>query len=316
MREMTGARSAARILFRNPPATAILSLAICSAGSSSRRFANMMTTLFNRHPRARGLARRSLGALLFSVALTAGATPWEDMSTGLFNEAHAEFTKAEKAPGADRRTLRFGEAISLLNVQPRTESNIDRVYAILEELRTANAADEIGLESRFLQGRIEQVQRPKPNLSKADEIYSGLIKDHGATLVGQRARVKLAVVRIYASGIDSAERRKRYDQASQDAALITDAGVKVQMHLMLAEVVKRLKYGNGLELDHLLAAHEAGVTKRRLLVEVLVRTGDLARLEGRKDVAIRYYTLFLEQFPRTDRRTTVENYLAVLNQKS
>lgn len=238
------------------------------------------------------------------------------MSTGLFNEAHTEFTKAEKAPGADQRTLRFGEAVALLNVQPRTESNIDRVYAILEELRTVNAADEIGLESRFLQGRIEQVQRPKPDLAKADEIYSELIRDHGATLVGQRARVKLAVIRIYASGIDPTERRSRYDQATKDSALLTDAGAKVQMHLMLGEVAKRLSYGNGAELDHLLAAYEAGVTKRRLLVEVLVRIGDLARLEGRKDVAIRFYTMFLEQFPRTDRRTTVENFLAALNPKS
>lgn len=276
----------------------------------------MMTTLFTRPPSARCLARRSLSVLFFSVALTAVASPWDDMSTGLFNEAHSEFTKEEKVPGADTRTLRFGEAVSLLNVQPRTNSNIDRSYDILEELRTANANDEIGLESRFLQGRIEQLQRPEPDLTKADVIYSELIKDHGATLVGQRARVKLAIIRIYASGIDSAERRARYDQFSKDAAAITDHGVQAQIHLLLAEVAKRLKYGNGEELDHLLAAYEAGVTKRRLLVEVLVRVGDLARLEGRKDVAIRFYTMFLEQFPRTDRRTTVENFLAALNQKS
>ncbi|CAM2992494.1 hypothetical protein [Rariglobus hedericola] len=275
----------------------------------------MMTTLFKRHPRACVLARRSLGAVLFSVALTAAASPWDEMTTGLFNEAHAAFSKEEKAPGADLRSLRFGEAVSLLNVQPRTSSNIDRAYAILEELRTATPGDDIGMESRYFQGRIEQVQRPTPDLAKAEAIFSELVRDHPEKLVGQRARVKLAVTRLYAP-VSPAERRDRYDAFTRDAGQITDPGIKVQMHLLLGEAARRLQYGNAEELAHLLAAYEAGVTKRRLLVEVLVRIGDLARLEGRKDVAIKYYTLFLEQFPRTDRRSTVEGFLVELNKKS
>ncbi len=256
--------------------------------------------------------RHALGATLVSAALNAGAAPWVDMSIGFFNEAHAEFIKEEKSPDADLRALRFGEAVSLLNVQPRTDSNIDRSYAIFGELFAAAPDDDIGWNSRYLQGRIEQQQRSKPDLAKAEAIFTELIRRNPSHSVAQRAQVKLAVIRLY-SKTDPAERRRRYDEFTDHVAKFTDTGIKVQMHLLLAEAARRFNFGNETELAHLLAAHEGGVTKRNLRAEALVRIGDLARLTGRVELAREFYTLFLEQFPRNDRLSTIEGYLAVLN---
>ena len=235
------------------------------------------------------------------------------MTNGLYNESHAEFIKQQKhAAPAEARTLRFGEAVSLLNVQPRTESNIDKAYEIFEEIIKANPDDDFALEARYMQGRIDQVQRPTPDLAKAEATFAELFAKHPTHLVGQRALVKLAIIRLYAP-VDAAERRRRYDELNLAAEKITDPGIIVQIHLLLGEVARRVNYGTAEELKHYLAAEKAGVVKRRLLGDVYIRIADLARLEGKKDIAIDYYTRFLEQFPRTDRRTTIEGYLADLN---
>ncbi|HEY9250863.1 MAG TPA: hypothetical protein VIO38_17100 [Rariglobus sp.] len=272
-----------------------------------------MTTLFP-HPWRTGIpVRRLVWITTVLGALPLQASPWIEVTTGLFNEAHSVFVAEGKtASGADRRTVRYGEAVSLLNVQPRTHANIDKAYALFEEIRSTSPDDDLGIASRYMQGRIEQVQRATPDLAKADAIFSGLGRDHPAHPVAQRARVKLALIRLYAD-IDAAERRRRYDEFSAGAASLTDAGAKVQMHLLLGEFARRLHYGHEQEFAHLLAADEAGVTKRRLQGELLVRIGDLARLTGRPGVARDYYTRYLEQFPRTDRRSLIEGYLAIPN---
>lgn len=263
-----------------------------------------------------GLVKRVLCAVVFGAALTASASPWDDMTSGLFNESHAEFVKEQKhAKPEDLRTLRFGEATSLLNVQPRTESNIDKAYGIFEEIIRANPADDLALEARYMQGRIDQVQRPTPDLAKAEATFADLAANQSTHLVGQRALVKLALIRLYAP-VDAAERRRRYDELSIAATKVTDPGVTVQINLLLGEVARRVNYGTAEELKHYLAAEKAGVVKRRLLGDVYIRIADLARLEGKNDIAIDYYTRFLEQFPRTDRRTTVENLLAALKKSS
>ncbi len=272
----------------------------------------MMTTLFPLRLRLRGPRTCATAAVIVVTALTSSASPWENMSTGLFNEAHAEFTKLEKAPGADLRSLRYGDAVSLLNIQPRTQSNIEKAYQIFEELHAAAPADDLGLESRYMQGRIEHAQRATPDLQKAEAIFSELVKSHPNHPASQRAQVKLAIIRLYAK-IDATERRSRYDGFTVAASQLQDAGAKVQMHLLLADVARRFDYGEAEQLNHMLAAEKAGVTKRRLRGDVLVRIGDLARLTGKNDLAATYYTQFLAEFPRTDRRTTVENYLAAFN---
>lgn len=273
----------------------------------------MKTPLFTAGLHKPGVLVPLLGLILTIILPSIGrSNPWDDVSSGLFNEAHAAFKTEAAKPGApDPRSARYGEAIALLNLQPRTQTNIDAAYKILDEIHAAKPDDDLGLNARYLQGRVEQVQRSTPDLAKADAIFSELVNNHLPHPVAQRAMVKLAIIRLYAD-VDAAERRRRYDAFTTDAGRLTDHGAKVQLHLLLAEYARRLDFGNQAELNHTLAAYEAGVTKRRLLVEVLVRIADLARLTGDKTLARQFYTRFLEQFPRTDRRSTVEGYLAAL----
>lgn len=261
----------------------------------------------------RGGAHTILWSAFFTVSSILNATPWDEATIGLFNESHGAFVEAlGTSPEQERRSLRFGEAVTLLNVQPRTEGNIDKARQIFEEVRAAGSADDMGVESWYLLGRIEQVHRPSPDLAKAESIFRELTAAHPAHPAAQRARVKLAVLRLYAQ-VDEAERRRRYEEFTANAKDLTDPSAKVQMHFTLAEVARRFKYGHAEELAHLVAADQTGVVKRSLQIQVMVRAGDLARLTGQNELARSYYTRFLEQYPRTDRRSTIEGYLAALN---
>ncbi|MET0261650.1 MAG: tetratricopeptide repeat protein [Rariglobus sp.] len=272
----------------------------------------MITLIHTRLPAGRQLRRTACAALAL-VALTAGATPWETVSTGLFTEAHTAFVETGKtAEGAELRLNRYGEAIALLNVQPRTQSNIDKAAGILDEVYKAAPGDDLGFEARYMLGRVEQSQRSTPDLAKADQIFSELIERNPAHPVAQRAQAKLAIIRLYGQ-MDEAERRRRYDTFTAISHKLTDPGAKTQLHLLLGEFAQRFNYGNEEDFAHTLAADKSGVIRRTLRVQVLARIGDLARLTGRKEVARDYYSRFLEQFPRTDRRTTIEGYLADLN---
>ncbi len=265
------------------------------------------------HTHARGVIRRLLLLPLAFVTLPLSASPWEDVSVGLFNDARAAFSgQADDAPESERRNLVFGEAVALLNVQPRTAANIEKAYGLFEKIREANPTDELGLNSRYLQGRIEQIHRPTPDVAKAEAIFAELVQAHPAHPVAQRARVKLAIIRLYAN-IEAAERRRRYDDMTSHARDLADPGAKVQMHLLLGAVARRFGFGYEQELAHMLAADQAGVVKRSIQISLLARIGDLARLTGKTDVARTYYTRFLEEFPRTDSRSTIEGYLADLN---
>lgn len=273
----------------------------------------MAIPLPSRFTRSHGSLPRLAWFSFAFAALNLNAAHWDDVAVGMFNDARAQFESAADESGDnERRALRFGEAVSLLNVQPRTSSNIDTAFSIFEEIRAAAPGDDLGLEARYFQGRIEQVHRQTPDLAKAETIFSELARAHPAHPAGQRALIKLAVIRLYAA-VDAAERRRRFDEFTASASQLGDVGAKVQMHLLLADVARRFRFGYEEELAHLSAADKAGVIKRSLQLQLLARVGDLARLTGKNDMARAYYTRFLQEFPRTDRRSTIEGYLAALN---
>lgn len=282
------------------------------------RWCHLFAIMKTSPPHPAGGASRAvalaLGALCALSPSVCAASTWEDVSGGLFNEARHDFaSRLPDAPAAERRGLRYGEAAALLNVQPRTQANVDRAFAILDEVWSSGKSDDLGMEARYLMGRIEQIHRQSPDAAKADSIFSSMIAENAAHPVAQRAAVKLAILRLYAPGTPPQERRRRYDEFSRLAASLDEQAAKVQMGLLLGEYARRMGYGEGQELGHLLAAHAAGITKRNSLMTVLARIGDLARLTGRDALAVEYYGLFLREFPRTDRRTTIEGYLATLN---
>lgn len=250
---------------------------------------------------------------LWVVAVCAEEGPWDQLALGLFNEADAKFEGlAAKSTGEAARQALYGEALALLNVQPRTQDNIEKSQQLFESISQARAMDDLALAARFMQARIAQIHIMPVNRERAEQIYSELSAGRSNHAITQRAKIKLTLLRIYATGIDDTERRSRFIEGEERAMSLSESGPLAQMHLLLAEAAQRLDYGNEIELKHLLSAEKAGIVKLRLRADVLVRIGNLARISGRDEMARVHYKTFLKENPRTNRRTTVEGYLKTL----
>lgn len=263
-------------------------------------------------------SRRNFSLWLLFGLLVGGVSaeerPWDKIALGLFNEADGVFEEiAAKSTGEEARLALYGRAVALLNIQPRTQGNIEKSQQLFESIYRAETLDDLGLAARFMQARIAQIHLLPVNKERAEQIYTELSAGRPNHPITQRAKVKLTLLRIYATGIDEAERRNRFVEGEERATGLSELGPRAQIYLLLAETAQRLGYGTETELKHLLSAESAGIVKLRLRADVLVRIGDLARISGDEEMARAHYKVFLKDYPRTDRRTTVEGYLKMLD---
>src|SRR5688572_25294668 len=89
------------------------------------------------------------------VPLTYGAEDtgmelgWNQASRYLFQESYKLFRKLEKTGGPHLRSARLGEALSLLNLQPKTQGNIQQAADIFSSLAGQNPSDEIGITAQY-----------------------------------------------------------------------------------------------------------------------------------------------------------------------
>jgi len=239
----------------------------------------------------------------------AGASPitaaWQDASVGLFNDSRLAFEKLE---GADAR---YGQALTLLMRQPKTAGNVDRAAAMLSELIVAHPDSETAISARYHLGRIEQTHRITPNPVAARQIFKTLIAAHPAHPYAEQAVVKLAIIDLY-ENIPDHTRRERLDAYVTQAATLIDPVARRDLHLLLADTAQRFDYPPSLALALLIRADQDGIASRTEQASLWVRIGFIASETERPDTARQYFEQFLANYPRDNRRLTVEERLASL----
>jgi hypothetical protein len=206
----------------------------------------------------------------------------------------------------------LGEALSWLQIQPHTEARVRRGVEILDGLLAEDGRDEVGARARYFRARAEQVHRLSAAPEAAVAHYERLIAEHPAHALAGQAVVKLALIRLYDAKLADAERGRVLAEFGARAPAMPDAASRRDLHLALGEAALRLGLGEGVALDHFVAALEAGVVSRPVRADTLVRTGELARELGRVELARRHYALFAAEFPRDPRRLLVVERLAAL----
>lgn len=235
--------------------------------------------------------------------------PWQDAVWLLYDDAYREFSRGVKAQVGDPREWRFGQAITLLNLQPRTDANVTRAETTLRELADAGEDDEICILSRYYLGRIAQVHRMKPNPDEALSIYQALLDDHPEHLFAQYGAVKWSIT--YLGTASTPELRlKRLVEIERQADRLTLPGPAKDLHLFIADACMRYNAGDERALEHLVAASNLGIRKRNLRGDTWVRIGELARRLGRNELALESYGRFVEVFPRDLRTYTIVRTMA------
>lgn len=204
------------------------------------------------------------------------------------------------------RESQLGLAISLLNIQPKTEANLERAEALLRKVELENADDMVGITALYFRARLEQIHRLQPDSAKAVSLYEELIAKHPEHPFAQIAVVKLALLRLYSS---AADRKAMLAEVAATGANLTFPPAIRDFHLLLADLYARWEVSDAESLAHLLAAYRSGALTGKTVGDVFVRIAELSRLQGETAQASEFYRKFLERFPRDLRSFTVRQRL-------
>ena len=233
---------------------------------------------------------------------------WDLVALGLVNEAHDAF---EDHPPEDR-TARFGEAVTLINLQPKTRSNLDRAEKLLALVAAHDGDDELGVGARYYLARIAQFHRPSPDLPEALRIYHQLAASESRAALAQRALVQIALIELFEPGVPREEVAARFDRLALRGKTLTEPSARRDFNLVMGDAALRFELGDTVALDHLLTADETGLARPITQRDTWVRIAELARRAGRDETAITYYRRFADTFVRDSRNTMVSQRLKTL----
>lgn len=250
----------------------------------------------------------ALALPLFATEPAATPSAWDQTALGLFKDAHLSFAAQ---PAADREA-RFGEAVTLLSLQPKTDTNLDRAASLFAALIAAKADDDLGISARYYLARIPQVHRATPDNAAALVLFRELDALNSPHPLAQRAVVQIALIELFEPRLPASEIRSRYDRLAARSATLTEPSALRDFHMVMGDAALRFSLGETLALDHLLAADRAGIARAITQRDTWLRIAELARRTGRTDVSKTYYSKFLDTFPRDSRRLTVKERLAAL----
>jgi hypothetical protein len=248
---------------------------------------------------------------LFAAGTRDEATAWEQLTVGESAEAHRYFSGIHG--GKRSRFVIYGEAVSLLDIQPRTAARVDRAVELLDSLAASGVEDELTVPVLYLRARIEQIHRASPDLPAALRLYDELFEKHPAHPLAQIAAGKAAMIRIYTAEDDPLGAPLASAEAL--APRLSDPTARASLHLMIANACVRLGDQPRRSLDHLEAALAAGIHNTKSRGNVLVRIGVLSDEFGRPERAIAAFEEFLREFARDDRAHTLRRRLAGLKSK-
>lgn len=244
------------------------------------------------------------GSTAFASDVATGTdAPWSVFWERRFQEAGVEFERAAtRAP--DDRSLAAGRALALLSAQPLTRENVARADAVLSELE--RGTDHVALVARYLRARVAEVHLFEPNLALAARRYEALLDLDASHPVAQMAIPKLARLRIYAEG---AEPSVGLEVAEALEARLLPGAARRDFHLLMARSYLFFALSPARALEHLQAARAEGLSVPSNDSGVLVSIAELAREQGRTDVARESYQAFLKAFPRDQRVYMIERRL-------
>lgn len=236
---------------------------------------------------------------------------WGKASKLLVSEALADFETVPLDSDSEQREATFGTAMMLLNIQPKTEGNIQRSADLFTEV-ASSGNDDLSAMAGYYLARIEQVHRYEPDLAKARERFTELIEAHPAHPLAQVAVVRRALIDIYdQSSLE--EKRTRLAALEAQAETLSFPPARRDLHFVVADGYAYVLRDNERALANLVAADEVGIARAKSRADVWVRIAELARKTGETELARKYYQLFLTTYQRDDRHYMVAERLENLD---
>lgn len=239
------------------------------------------------------------------AAATDLSTQWQKVGAYDYTGPNQVFASTEG------REARLGEAVTLLNLQPRVARNIERASLLLDELAGADPVDELGISARYLRARLEEVHRPKAELAEAGRRYLQIIRTGGTHALAQQAAVRLTLLKLYP--LD--EPTTPADRVAAAEALgvgLIDPAAKRDHAMLVGQACLYYQLPLSQAQRHLERALAAGVLNPSIRADLLVTLGEIARELGDALRAGHAYRAYLRENPQGDRASAVKRRLLEL----
>ena len=243
-------------------------------------------------------------------------SPWIHASEYRYKAALKEFRALQsESTGPEKRRARFGEALMLLNVQPRTVDKIESAREIFLDIAYQEPTDELSIRSIFYLGRINQVHQSAWNWDRASLYYEELIRRWPQHPFTQMGLAKYAMVQLYQPN-SKEERERRLEELEKLAETLTYPPAVRDFSYVVGVACLSLDLSKEVALQHLIVVANSELHQSRSLASIYVRIGETARQLGQYELAEKYYRTFLERFPRELRTTIIRDRIAVIEARS
>lgn len=236
------------------------------------------------------------------------AYAYQKMSLQLFNDAVNSLREFHKTHPATRET-KFVYASGLINYQPVTNERIQESYEALGALAKENPADDVGVEAKYLQARIEQIHRDTPNIPEALRLYKELLADQPQHPIAQRALARIIMLELYTfdkSDPHNAKKEARADELGQETLKLTDPLAIRMAEMTLCNAYFQFDWDHAKGMEHAERALNTKFVRQRTEGNFLVMVGTTAEELGQKEKALKYYKEFVAKNQRDVRTFTLQ----------
>lgn len=243
-------------------------------------------------------------------------SPWIHASEYRYKAALKEFrTLQSESTGSERQRARFGEALMLLNVQPRTVDKIERAREIFLDIAYQDPTDELSIRSIFYLGRINQVHQSAWDWDRASLYYEELFRRWPEHPFSQMGLAKYAMIQLYQPNPRD-EREERLRELEKLAEVLTYPPAVRDFNYVVGVACLSMELSKEVALQHLIVVANSELHQSRSLASIYVRIGETARQLGKYELAEKYYRIFLERFPRELRTTIIRDRIAEIQAKN
>ena len=216
---------------------------------------------------------------------------------------------------AEGDEARLGEAVALLNLQPKTQANVARAEQLLSAL-AARAGSPEAPAARYHLARLLQLHATPARPAEAVAAYRELISAYPGNPYADAAVAKLAILVLH-QDVPRAEWDSRFAEL---VALLPDMASPEALRdarLVLAGAALRMHADHALALPFFIAALESGVplrVNRHKLV--LLQAAESARILGDIPRALAFYEDFVRAYPYDVRGHEIRQVLANLRTRA
>lgn len=236
-------------------------------------------------------------------------TGWQLLTQARPREALAAFRADES------RAARLGEALALLNLNPKTAGNVDAARELVTALAAGDPDDRWTVHAKWQLGRIAELHANPADTAEACRHYQRVFTDHPDTELADTARVRFVLLQLY-EPVGRDEIARRLATFESFAAHVKTPPARRDFHLVMADACFFHALDPATALRHTIAAHELGIEQPARELTLIVRIAELSRELGQREQAIAYYRRYLAAAQLDNRAQLIRERLATLEAHS